>query len=148
MKKYWSLMRWLALVVALSAALATARNVTPAYAAGVVGSGTPGSCTEAALNAALVGGGTVSFNCGPNPVTILLSATKTIAANTTIDGGGLVTLDGQTHIRLFLVNAGATLTLNNIELVNGYNATGDGGAVRSDGALVVNNSRFANNSTV
>jgi hypothetical protein len=147
-KKDWILMRLVALVGALSAALATAKNVTPAYAGGVVGTGTPGSCTETALNTALTGGGNVTFNCGSNPVTILLSATKTIAANTTIDGGGLVTLDGHSSIRLFLVNAGATLTLNNIGLINGYNATGDGGAVRNDGTLVVNNSRFANNSTV
>ncbi len=33
-------------------------------AAGVVGTGTPGSCTQTALTTALTGGGTVTFNCG------------------------------------------------------------------------------------
>jgi CSLREA domain-containing protein len=51
-------------MVALLATLATAKNVTPAYAGGVAGNGTPGSCTEAALDAALAGGGVVNFNCG------------------------------------------------------------------------------------
>lgn len=50
----------------------------PAHAGGVVGDGTPGSCTEAALNTALVGGGTVTFNCG-GPKTILITSQKTIA---------------------------------------------------------------------
>jgi hypothetical protein len=36
-------------------------------AAGTVGDGTPGSCTEAALVAALANGGAVSFNCGADP---------------------------------------------------------------------------------
>jgi hypothetical protein len=35
-----------------------------ARAAGVVGDGTPGSCTTAALTAALSGGGLVTFDCG------------------------------------------------------------------------------------
>ena len=139
---------WFSLMIILPVALLLAGHVTPAYAGGVVGTGTPGSCTESALNTSLTGGGNVTFNCGPNPVTILLSASKTIAVNTVMDGGNLVTLDGHSSIRLFGVNAGAVLTLNNLALINGYNATGDGGAVRNDGTLVVNNSRFANNSTV
>ncbi len=63
-------------------------------AAGVVGDGTPGSCTEAALDAALVGGGSVTFNCGASPVTITVTAWKTIATKTSLDGGGLITLSG------------------------------------------------------
>jgi hypothetical protein len=60
-------------------------SVQPASAAGTVGNGTPGSCTEAALNTALRGGGSVYFNCGSNPLTITVSSEKVIAANTTID---------------------------------------------------------------
>ena len=55
-------------------------QAAPAHAAGVVGTGTPASCTDAALSAALVGGGAVTFNCGPNPHTITLNAQKTIAS--------------------------------------------------------------------
>lgn len=54
----------------------------PAVAAGVVGNGSPASCTEAALDAALAGGGTVDFNCG-GAVTIPISAQKLIGASTT-----------------------------------------------------------------
>jgi hypothetical protein len=36
----------------------------PARAAGVVGNGTPASCSASAFSAALLGGGTVTFNCG------------------------------------------------------------------------------------
>jgi hypothetical protein len=59
----------------VSAAL-IAMNTQPAYAdSAVVGTGTPASCTEAALDAALAElypgatapGGVLSFNCGPNP---------------------------------------------------------------------------------
>src|SRR5512139_1759534 len=41
----------------------------PAQGAGVVGSGTPESCIETALDAALAGGGLVTFDCGQDPVT-------------------------------------------------------------------------------
>lgn len=51
-----------------------------AIAAGVVGTGTPESCTEAALNAALAGGGGVTFDCGTSPVTITVTAMITITA--------------------------------------------------------------------
>ena len=64
----------------------------------VVGTGTPESCTEAALDAALVGGGLVTFDCGSESVTITLSAEKVLTqemGETTVDGGGLVTLSGE-----------------------------------------------------
>lgn len=105
--------------------LFTLLSMRPAYAGGVVGSGTPGSCTEAALNTALSGGGTVTFNCGAAPHTIPISV-KTIVANTTINGGGKITLDGQNAERLFVVNGGVTLTLRNIILTKGFSFV-DGG---------------------
>src|SRR6185295_3066456 len=59
-----------------------------ARAAGVVGTGTAVSCTEAALNTALAGGGLVTFSCGVGAVTITVSSTKNLTADTTVDGGG------------------------------------------------------------
>jgi hypothetical protein len=50
----------------------------PAWAAGVVGNGTPASCTDAALNTALTGGGLVTFNCGASPVTITATSTDPV----------------------------------------------------------------------
>src|SRR4051812_20949675 len=71
-----------------------------------------------AFNSALVGGGLVNFNCGDlsQTATIPLSSTKTISADTTIDGGGKITLSGSHAMRLFVVNNGVTLTLKNIIL--------------------------------
>src|SRR5205823_4827139 len=76
----------------------------PALAGGVVGNGTPGSCTDAAFTSKLSGGGTVTFNCGSLP-TIIVSE-HTISANTTINGIGGIILSGNNHNRLFTVNSG------------------------------------------
>jgi hypothetical protein len=77
----------------------TAGGVFDIEQVAVVGTGTATSCTDEALNAALAGGGLVTFNCGPAPVTIDISTgtgTKRIATDTTIDGAGLVTISGGT----------------------------------------------------
>ena len=118
-------------------------QATPAYAAGVVGTGTPESCTDAALNAALTGGGAVTFNCGPNPTTITLSAQKSIVADTEIDGGGSVSLSAHGS-RHFLVNAGATLTVSSLTLRDGF-ANGDGGSIFNGGTVVISNTLLTNN---
>jgi predicted outer membrane repeat protein len=99
----------------------------PAQGAGVVGSGTPGSCTEAALNTALSGGGSVSFNCGGSH-TITLTSQKTINSSTTINGDGQITLSGSGSTRLFTLQNSASLTLQNITLQNGTSSS-DGGAI-------------------
>lgn len=39
----------------------------------VIGDGTPQSCTSAAVVAAVALGGVITFNCGPSPVTIVIS---------------------------------------------------------------------------
>ena len=50
-----------------------------AQAAGAVGTGTPASCSDAALDTALTGGGLVTFNCGGGAVTITVLTTKGIS---------------------------------------------------------------------
>ncbi|MBK9968926.1 MAG: right-handed parallel beta-helix repeat-containing protein [Holophagales bacterium] len=120
-------------------------------AAGVVGNGTPGSCSEAALNTALAGGGVVTFSCG-GTVTIPITSTKTISAAlpTDVDGGGLVTLDGQDAVRIFSVDYQRQLALRNLTLRRGRVAD-YGAAVRSayhergTQALTVWNVRFEDN---
>ncbi|MGC4174732.1 hypothetical protein [Demequina sp.] len=86
----------------------------------VVGKGTPASCTETALFAAVRTGGSITFNCGPNPVTIKI--TKTLrTCNThnckhpweggkpltamTLDGGGKVTLSGGGKVGIYYANS-------------------------------------------
>jgi predicted outer membrane repeat protein len=102
--------------------------------------GTVTQCAnDAQLSSKLAGGGTVGFNCGTQ--TITLGSPKTIAANTILDGGGHITLNANHSMRLFVVNAGATLTLRNIVLTGGYSA-GDGGAIYSSGTLTLDHARI------
>ena len=111
-----------------------------AQAAGTVGTGTPASCTDAALDTALTGGGLVTFNCGGGAVTITVLTTKSIMLNTTIDGGNLVTLSGGNVRGVMGVNSGAaTLTLQNLTIANGA------GGVFNAGTLIVTNSTFTAN---
>jgi hypothetical protein len=131
---------WLILATLLAATLATP---APAQAAGVVGTGTPASCTEAALDAALAGGGTVTFNCG-GPATIALTGPKTIAASTAMDGGGVITLTTGLTSRVFFVDQAATLTLTGLTLDSALNPSGDGGAIHSVGPLVLDTVTISN----
>lgn len=105
---------------------------------GVVGNGTPGSCTEENLIAALSGGGTVTFNCG-GPKIITLTSAKTIAQNTTIDGGNVITLTGNLSTRLFSVNNGVTFSLKNIILDKAYINGSDGATISNHGTLHLEN---------
>jgi predicted outer membrane repeat protein len=134
-----------AIAISVAAALCALAAGTPAYAepdAGVVGAGTAASCTSAALQAALAGGGLVTFNCGPGNVTIL-SNTYVISANTEVDGGGKITLDGENLRQHFLVQPGATLKLRGITLTRG-NAAG-GGSIFNQGNTTIENAAFTAN---
>lgn len=119
-----------------------------AHAAGTVGTGTPASCTEAALNTALSGGGAVLFNCGAAPVTITLTTTKFLSQATDINGGGLVTLDGNNAVQLLSMSPSANLALSGISLVNGRTAS-NGAAISFQGpaALTLTNVVLGNNQT-
>ncbi|MCC6619368.1 MAG: S-layer homology domain-containing protein [Chloroflexi bacterium] len=135
----------------------------------VVGSGTPGSCTSAAVVAAVAHGGVITFDCGPSPVTISMTATARVfnnKPNVVIDGGGLVTLDGGDARRIIYMNTcdpdlvwttshcqnqdHPTLTVQNITLAHGRstgNETMDGGGAMfvRGGRVKVVNARFTGN---
>ncbi len=116
-------------------------------AAGVVGTGTPASCTEAALDAALAGGGTINFNCGAAAHTIFLSGPKTIRANTNIEADGLITFDGGGFTNLFYVMSGVELVIRDATLQNGRSI--NGGAIMNDqGRLSLLNVKFRRNEAV
>ena len=93
----------------------------------VVGTGTPASCTEVALRAAVANGGVITFNCGPAPVTIGITQTIDLRndVDTVIDGGGKVTLDAAKGARHFYFNSSnwmvntATVTLQRLVMRNG-----------------------------
>ena len=130
----------------------------------VIGNGTPQSCTSVAVVAAVAEGGIITFNCGPNPVTITMTQTARIFNNTgpeiVIDGGGLVTLSGGGARRILYMNTcdqalvwttshcqnqdHPRLTVQNLTFVNG-NSTGatvglEGGG--GGGAIFVRGGRF------
>jgi hypothetical protein len=114
-------------------------------ASGIVGTGNAESCNEAALDAALAGGGTINFFCGTAPVVITISNEKVIAANALLDGGGLVTISGRNLNRIFRVPAGVLLELRKVALaygaandpIDGSNRNGSGGGILIEGGTVV-----------
>jgi len=106
----------------------------PARANAVVGTGTAGSCTEAAFNTALLAGGNITFNCGSSPLTITFTTPKSISGTVTIVGGNTITLSGGSSIRPFTVQAGGSLTLQTLTLTAGTSA-GDGGCLYNSGSL-------------
>lgn len=127
----------------------------------VVGSGTPASCTSAAVVAAVAAGGIITFSCGPNPVTITMTATAKVvnaaAPQVVIDGGGLVTLSGAGHRRILYMDTcdqaqgwttshcddqeTPSLTVQNLTFANG-NSTGDTAEGGGGGAILVRGGQF------
>ena len=64
-------------------------------------------CTSATVVRAVAEGGIITFSCGPNPVTIKMTATAKVVnthRRTVIDGGGKVTLSGGGKIRILYMN--------------------------------------------
>ncbi len=137
----------------------------------VIGDGSPVSCTSSAVVSTIALGGIITFNCGPDPITITLDQTAKIFNNTgpeiVIDGGGLVTLSGAGKHRILYMDTcdkaqvwtsaacqnqdSPHLTIQNLTLIEG-NSTGQleegggGGAVLvRGGRFKVNNCRFFNN---
>jgi hypothetical protein len=73
----------------------------------VVGHGTAASCTSAAVVQGVAEGGVITFSCGPDPVTITMTATAKVVNThqlTVIDGGGKVTLSGGGVMRILYMN--------------------------------------------
>ncbi len=73
----------------------------------VIGTGAPASCTSQAVVDAVAHGGIITFDCGPSPVTIVMTATAKVV-NTSpvvvIDGGRKVTLSGGDARRILYMN--------------------------------------------
>ena len=109
-------------------------TLAPTHEPDAPSGGSVNTCTLAALQTAMSGGGTVTFNCFG---TIVFTSTWVVTANTFLNGNGFnVTLSGGNVTDLFTVNAGAKLTLNRLTLQNGSNNT-SGGCVRAFGDLDV-----------
>ena len=111
-----------------------------------VGQGLSSDCSETAFNAALPGAKEILFNCGPQPVTITLTAAHNITSAVAIRGGNQVTLAFSGTGNFFNVQSGGALTLDKITL-SGGNSFSCGGAVNvaSGGQLSVSDVRFTGN---
>ncbi len=122
-----------------------------------VGDGSPASCTQAALQQAAAGGGTIVFDCGAAPVTITVTSAITFTKETVLDGGGTVTLSGGGTSRILYLDSNYNaptprLTVQRLSFRDGKSpATGEdtaqgGGAIyRDGGSLTVLDSHFENN---
>lgn len=111
----------------------------------VVGTGTPASCTSDDFVAAVASGGIITFDCGPEPATIIVTKTAKVfndkGQKLVIDGGGKVTLSGGGKTRILYMatcdeaqvyppgagdcntNPGVQLVVQNLTFVDG-NAKG------------------------
>jgi hypothetical protein len=150
-----------------------ARAISTAHPNHHIGNGTPASCTSAAVVKIVAKGGIITFNCGPNPVTINMTATAKVhntSHRVVLDGGGKVTLSGMGQRRILYMNtcdksltwttdhcnnqSTPRLTVQNLTFTDGSAqgtgpqdmAGGSGGAIYDEGGqLKVVNSRFTNN---
>jgi hypothetical protein len=102
----------------------------------VVGTGA-GTCTEAALTAAIAKGGVITFDCG-GAATITVTSPKTITAMTVIDGGGNITLSGGGTTRLFVAKSNADFAVQRITLADAFvnGARGSGPSDANSGAAI------------
>jgi hypothetical protein len=107
----------------------------------VVGTGTAASCTGDAFVAAVAKGGVITFDCGTDPVTIVLTQTAKVfndkGTKLVVDGGNKVTLSGGGKVRILYMatcdraqvyppgsgdcntNPGVQLVVQNITFVDG-----------------------------
>ncbi len=95
------------------------------------------SCDEAGLDAALGAGGEATFACA-GPTTITVGSSKSPGGTpTTLDGGGLLTIRGD-NFRSVFITYGGDLTLRDLAITGGYNAS-YGGGIYNGGTLTLAN---------
>jgi hypothetical protein len=136
----------------------------------VVGDGSAESCSGASVIGAVAKGGVITFDCGPDPITITLDEPAKIFNDSSprivIDGGGLVTLSGGGKTRILYMNTCdqaqvwttamcnnqpyPELTVQNITFIDGSSKQetehdGGGAIYASGGRLKLVNTRFFNN---
>ena len=149
---------------------AAGRAADTSPATRIVGRGTGASCTSAAVLAAVRSGGTIRFSCGPDPVTIAMSATAKVmntSARVVLDGGGLVTLSGAGRHRILYMDtcdpaqvwttshcqdqASPELVIENMAFIDGnsngerFDGGGGGAVFDRGGRLRIVNSVFSAN---
>ncbi len=136
----------------------------------VIGTGTADSCTSQAVVDGVAQGGVITFDCGSEPVVIMMEETAKIVNDTgpeiVIDGGGLITVRGLGNRRILYMNTCAEeqgwttdhcqdqdhprLTVQNITFVDANSKSeteyeGGGAIWIRGGRFKLVNTRFFNN---
>lgn len=110
-----------------------------------------GGCTQAEctlreavnLTNAVIPADTIGFSVSG---TIVLGGTElSINSDVTINGGGVITVDGNASTRIFGIYPGTTATLNDMTITNGSFGGGGGGILVYNAALTVNNVTISGN---
>lgn len=96
------------------------------------------TCSEAAVTA----GGTVTFACGPAPVTIAANTMVLDGVNTIIQGGGLVTIDGEDLVPTLHCEWQCKPHTLRPDIAR---ATGGGCAIHNSGTLYIRRSTLQDN---
>ncbi len=110
-----------------------------------------GSLRQAVLNANAIAGANTIIFVGSEftdaiPDTIALTTGELVLTDTTTilgRGANQLTVSGNNTSRVFTVDSGVTVTLNDLTIANGY--ADNGGGIFSNGNLTLNNSILANN---
>jgi hypothetical protein len=119
---------------------AAGRAVDASHPDRVIGSGSPAGCTSAAVVRAVAAGGIITFDCGPKPLTIVMTSTAKVDKTrhlVVLDGGGLITLSGGGKRRILFSDTCAghwstndcvdqpypQVVVQNITFANGYDGT-------------------------
>lgn len=95
-------------------------------------------------------GGIVSFKAGLTGSIGLAKALPTLSQNVTIQGNGLISVDGggqNNPFTILQVNQGVTVEINNLQINAGYALGTNGGAIYNSGTLTLNNDTFEGNET-
>jgi hypothetical protein len=149
---------------------AAAQPVNTSHPDQVIGNGTAAGCTSGAVVAAVAKGGVITFDCGAEPVTIMMHATAKVrntSSEVVLDGGGKVTLSGGGARRILYMDtcdpaqvwttshcqdqATPRLIIQNMTFKDGnstgqqYDGGGGGAIFDRGGQLSVINSIFAGN---
>jgi hypothetical protein len=144
--------QWLGLAAVLFLLLAMLAPGSPAHADSCLVT-TGADSGEGSLRA-MIGNPVCETITFDGDYTVVLASHLAIERNVTIDGAGhSVTVSGNHAVRVFVVNAGATLHINHLNVVDGYASSWipgdffdyDGGGIHNQGTLDVSNSVFSGN---
>ena len=105
------------------------------------------------LRSAIIGassGDTIQFGVGLSGTILLSSTLPTISTNLTINGGSVVTINGNNSVADFVIANGAVVILDGVTITGGQTASnGNGGGIYNNGGiLTLDNSILEGNTAV